>query len=143
MTLAWSTAFAQSTTGTSTASNPDAEAFDCARTLSDPPFAGLHGEELMRLGASKRGGTLSEPLIGQNCPKEVIVRYFEAGRWKLQAEGEMALRESIVPAARANHWLSFCLPRAIPMRWIDRCRATANVYSLDGAIIEIRSGFSK
>ncbi len=137
--LMWTTALAQTTSDTSVPSSPDADAFDCARTLSESPFTRLRGEDLMRLRSDKLGRLL----IGNTCAKEVIVQYFEARRWELQGEGETAPRESIIPAARANHWLSFCLPRAIPLRWIDRCRATANVYSLDGAIIDIRSGFSK
>ena len=63
----------------------------------------------------------------------------------MRADRRRTPYDSTQPSGRANHFMAFCLPRAIPFRWElgARCRATVRVYSLDGEILDIDSGYNK
>jgi len=130
-------ATAQVALNTPAAPPPTSKNLGCAEVLVGPPFAGLYGDELMKLVTNQLG----EHLIGRVCPKEVIVEFFEAGGWKHTTGETLVPYNSQTPIGQADYYMGFCLQRTILLRWLERCRARASVYSLDGTILDIRAHF--
>ena len=118
---------------------PPLLADECTSLLTEAPFVGPNGARLESISTRKMFAALN----GKACSPETITAYFETAGWEKRAERvyqpSIVIREELP----IDHFMAFCLPRHILLRWIDRCNATASVYSHQGKIAFLNSSLSK